>query len=159
MRSDEKQLAPGRALLLPTAFALGLVVLGVLRPEPAITRAMVGAAGVLFIWAAALFVRARGAGRTLALSVVARKPHYVQSSAQLVLYAYWGYHVPSIRLFYSLIFAQLVFAFAFSSLLAWSRRNEFELGFGPLTIILSINLFLVFRRELFQWQLAIIDMG
>jgi len=52
LRSDEKQLAPGRALLLPTRFALGLVVLGVLRPEPAITRAMVGAAGVLFIWAA-----------------------------------------------------------------------------------------------------------
>ena len=159
MRSDEKQLAPGRALLLPTAFALGLVVLGVLRPEPAITRAMVGAAGVLFIWAAALFVRARGAGRTLALSVVARKPHYVQSSAQLVLYAYWGYHVPSIRLFYSLIFAQLVFAFAFSSLLAWSRRNEFELGFGPLPIILSINLFLLFRPEWFHWQFAIIALG
>ncbi len=105
---------------------------------------------MLLMWVLVLFLMARAAGRTLALTVVARKPHYVQSSAQLVLYAYWGYHVPSIRLFFPLIFAQLVFAFAFSSLMAWSRRDEFELGFGPLPIILSINLFLLFRPEWFH---------
>ncbi|MEE2899080.1 MAG: hypothetical protein VX815_11515, partial [Gemmatimonadota bacterium] len=159
MKTDQKQLSAGRALLLPTAFAAGLLVLGALRSEPVITRAMIAAAGVLLLWAVALFARAKSTSREFGLSVVARKPHYVQCTAQLILYAYWGYHVPSIRAFYPLIFAQLVFAYGFSSLLAWSRRNDFELGFGPFPIILSINLFLLFRPEWFHWQFVIIALG
>ncbi len=159
MKTDQKQLSAGRALLLPTAFAAGLIIVGVLRSEPAITRAMIAAAGVLLLWVVALFARAKSTSSEFGLSVVARKPHYVQCTAQLILYAYWGYHVPSIRAFYPLIFAQLVFAYGFSSLLAWSRRHDFELGFGPFPIILSINLFLLFRPEWFHWQFGIIALG
>ena len=44
-------------------------------------------------------------------------------------------------------------------LLAWSRRRDYILGFGPFPIILSINLFLWFRDDWFYMQFLMIAVG
>ena len=50
--------------------------------------------------------------------------------------------------------AQLLFAYAFDMLLAWSRGEEYVLGFGPFPIVFSTNLFLWFKDDWFALQFA-----
>jgi len=158
--TEAEPLGRGRALLLPVAFAVVLAAIGfALRSSPVIGRSILGAAVFLTIWAVALGLSARASGRTFTLAVIPRKPHYVQLSTQAAIYLYWGWYVPLIRGFAVLILAQLVFAYGFSALLAWSRREHFELGFGPFPIIFSINLFLLFKPDWFYWQFGMIALG
>jgi len=58
-----------------------------------------------------------------------------------------------------LILAQIVFAYAFDILLGWSRRDKYVLGFGPLPIIFSTNLFLWFQDDWFYLQFLMIAVG
>jgi hypothetical protein len=58
-----------------------------------------------------------------------------------------------------LIAAQIVFAYAFDMLLAWSRRDTYTLGFGPFPIIYSTNLFMRFRDDWFHLQFAMVAVG
>ena len=54
------------------------------------------------------------------------------------------------------IAAQLLFAYAFDMLLAWSRRDDYTLGFGPFPVIFSINLFLWFKPDWFYLQFLMV---
>lgn len=154
-------LAPGRALTLPLALAVGLATLGLLsaRGHPAVLRAFLGAAGALLVWTAVLYVARRRAGRPLALGTLVRRQHWLQACAQTTVLLYWGWHAPFVYTFLPFIVAQLIFAYAVDSLLNWSRRDTYAIGFGPFPIILSINLFLWFRPEWFHWQFAMIALG
>ena len=58
-----------------------------------------------------------------------------------------------------LIAVQLVFAYAFDMLLGWSRRDTYTLGFGPFPVILSINLFLLFKQDWFYLQFVLVALG
>ena len=120
---------------------------------------MLGAAIFLGLWCVVFAVSLRQTGRRPVLSVVARQPHYIQLTAQLLLGGYWVYHVPALRAFIPLVIAQLLFAYSFSALLAWSRRDDFELGFGPWPITISISFFMIFKPEWFHWQFAVVALG
>lgn len=158
-----KSLTPGKALLLPSVFIIVLITLGLLMGllmrEPLLARAMLGAAGALVLLAAVLYVTARRSGRTLSLDIVLRPNHYVQAGVLVVLFSYWGYHVPAIRPYGLLVLAQLMFAYGFHILLTWSRRDNYELGFGPFPITCSINVFLLFKPEWFHWQFVMVALG
>ncbi|MEQ8955831.1 MAG: hypothetical protein RL120_16990, partial [Gammaproteobacteria bacterium] len=78
---------------------------------------------------------------------------------QFSVYLYWGYHWQPVYDHLLLLFAQLLFAYSFDILLAWSRRREYVLGFGPFPIIFSINLFLWFRDDWFYMQFLMIALG
>lgn len=161
--------APGRpsgggsrrpVLALPAACALLLIVFGLLVPQqPALSRSLLGAGGLVLTWSAALYAIARRRGRTLRLDVAVRRHHWLQASAQVAVLLYWGWHVRFVYAFLPLIVAQLVFAYAVDSLVTWSRRDSYPLGFGPWPVILSINLFLWFRLDWFHWQFAMILVG
>ena len=58
-----------------------------------------------------------------------------------------------------LIVGQLVFAFGFDLLLGWSRRDAHRLGFGPVPVIFSINLFLWFTDDWFHFQFLLVAIG
>lgn len=143
-------------------FALALVAFVLLPPiraDTSLTRTFLSSACALLAWSAALYVGARKAGRTLTLAVVPRKHHYVQAFAQTAVLLYWGWHVAGVYGFLPFILAQVIFAYGFDSLLTWSRRDSYALGFGPFPIILSINLFLWFKPSWFYWQFAMIAVG
>jgi Sel1 repeat len=157
-----QSLDPRLALALPLAFALSLAALGLL---PSVRRQVLemasfwAAAGVLIAWATVLLLVARRRGRVLALEIELRKQHYLQACAQFSVILYWGWYWPQVYDSFPLLAAQLLFAYAFDILLAWSRRETYTLGFGPFPIIFSINLFLWFKPDWFYLQFLMVAVG
>jgi len=155
-------LNPRQARLLPAAFALGLWPLGLLpslRGHATLAASVLGASLVLILWSAFLFSRAVRAGRTFTLDVAFRKQHYLQACAQLSVLLYWGWYWREVYEAFPLIIAQLLFAYAFDTLLTWTRRDKYVLGFGPFPVIFSINLFLWFKPDWFYFQFAMVALG
>jgi Flp pilus assembly protein TadD len=155
-------LSPGRALGIPLGFTVVLVAFGLLpaiRQVPALRWSLWGAAVVLLAWNAGLLALARWRGRALIVEVSLRPQHYVQACAHTSILLYWGWYWPEVYHAAPLIAAQLAFAYAFDALLAWSRRDAYALGFGPLPIIFSTNLFLWFKPDWFYLQFVLVALG
>ncbi|HVV87500.1 MAG TPA: hypothetical protein VHE35_30875 [Kofleriaceae bacterium] len=149
-----------RVFALPLAFIVALAGFGLLPRslhEPGVCFALLGAAAVLLGWTALLHRSA--ATRPRRIAVVIRRPHWVQPIVQGAIYLYWSLSWPEVGAYAYLIAAQLAFAYAFDLLFVWSRRDTYELGFGPFPIILSINLFLWFKPDWFALQLVMIAIG
>ena len=97
--------------------------------------------------------------RVFTLEIALRKQHYLQACAQGSVLLYWGWYWRPVYESAQLIAAQLVFAYAFDMLLAWSRRDTYTLGFGPFPVIFSINLFLWFKPDWFYLQFLMVAVG
>ncbi len=148
--------------LAPLTLTLGLVALSFVprvQDNTALTRSFWAAAFVLLVWQAALFLGLKRASAGRSLSIRLRPHHYVQAMVQLTVFAYWGWFWRPVYDLAWLLVAQLVFAYAFDLLLAWSRRESYVFGFGPFPIIFSINLFLWFRDDWFYLQFLMIAVG
>jgi hypothetical protein len=145
-----------RALLLRLSLAFPLALAGLAFAGPVRQNSFLGAALLLCVWAVALFARP---GRALKLELSIRKQHWLQACAQASVLVYWGWYWPPVYAFAPFILAQLLFAYAFDMLLAWSRRDTYTLGFGPFPIVFSINLFLWFKPEWFYLQFAMVALG
>ncbi|HXV59209.1 MAG TPA: SEL1-like repeat protein, partial [Vicinamibacteria bacterium] len=151
-----------RAFALPLALALGLVLLSLLprvQGNPTLYRSFLGAALALLAWELVLFVSLKRTGAGRSFHTMLRPQHYAQAMVQASVYAYWGYYWRPVYEFAPLLVAQLVFAYAFDILLAWSRRESYLLGFGPFPILFSTNLFLWFRDDWFYLQFVMIAVG
>ncbi|MCA9652087.1 MAG: SEL1-like repeat protein [Myxococcales bacterium] len=109
------------------------------------------AAAISLVLALVLAVR-----RPLTVEVSVRRQHYMQGLTQLGVYVAWAYAWEPVAAFAPMIAIQLAFAFQMDALVAWWRREPWRVGFGPVPVILSINLFLWFRDEVFGWQLVMV---
>jgi len=151
-----------KLLVLPIAFTSGLAGLALLTPvnnNPKLLSAFVGAALILFVWNALLFVWVGHKRKTLGIEVMLKKQHYLQACGQGVILMYWGWYWPQVYESFHLLLAQLIFAYAFDMLLSWSRRDTYILGFSPFPVIFSINLFLWFKPDWFYLQFVIVALG
>jgi len=151
-----------RALALPLGFTLLLIALSLLPAvlnHPVLRWSFRGAGAVLLLWNALLFSWARRGSRALTIEVSLRKQHYIQACAHFSILAYWGWYWPEVYKAAPLIAGQLVFAYAFDALLAWSRRDTYTFGFGPFPIIFSTNLFLWFKPDWFYFQFLLVSVG
>ena len=109
-----------------------LCLLPSVRQHAALARSILGAAGFLVVWTGLFFYRRAGRGTgPWGWRVVLRKQHYLQACAQFSVMLYWGWYWREVYDSLHLIAAQLLFAYAFDMLLAWSRREKYTLGFGP----------------------------
>ena len=155
---------------LPIALIIGLAVLALtprIQSNATLIWSFVAVAVFLAGWLTYLLSRANKEGHSYSLEVGLRPQHYIQACVQFSVYAYWGYHwelVPDsgIRPVYDhalLMLGQIIFAYAFGMLLSWSRRQSYSLGFGPIPIIFSVNLFLWFRDDWFYMQFLMIALG
>ena len=155
---------------LPLALIIGLAVLALtprIQSNATLIWSFVAAAVFLAGWLTYLLSRANKEGHSYSLEVGLRPQHYIQACVQFSVYAYWGYHwelVPDsgIRPVYDhalLMLGQIIFAYAFGMLLSWSRRQSYSLGFGPIPIIFSVNLFLWFKDDWFYMQFLMIALG
>lgn len=150
------------AFKFPFALCIALFVLGFMpriQDNPVLTWSFWGAAAVLLVWQAYLLINSKSKHEDRVFSITLRPQHYIQAMVQISVYAYWGYYWRPVYDHAWLIIAQLLFAYTFDMLLAWSRRREYSLGFGPVPIILSINLFLWFRDDWFYMQFIMIAVG
>lgn len=144
--------------MLPGLFALLLALTALfprVRANRELTAVILGMAAMLLVWNAGLFF----SGRKLSLQVVLRRQHYLQACAQLSVYICWGWYWPPVYAFAPLMLAQILFAYGFDFLLAWSRRGTYTLGFGIFPIVFSTNLFLWFRDDWFYLQFLMIALG
>ena len=154
----KKDVSRSKTALLPFVFACGLgcfALLPTVRSNSRLMAAFVGATAGLVMWNVALLI----SGRVLTLGVSLKKQHYVQACVQVSVLLYWGWYWPQVYASAYLIAAQVLFAYAFDMLLAWSRRGEYTLGFGPFPVIFSISLFLWFRPDYFWLQFAMVAVG
>jgi hypothetical protein len=155
-----RRLPPTLALALPFTFTTALLAFTVFdraRSNSHVHWSFAGAALALYAWNAWLFATRRR--RSFALERVLRPQHYVQACAHASIFLYWGWYWREVYASFDLLLAQLIFAYAFDMLLAWSRRDTYTLGFGPFPIILSTNLFLWFKPEWFYFQFLMIAVG
>jgi len=129
------------------------------QDSPVLVRSFWAAAMVLLVWQVVMFLRPKGESGGCFIRVELRSQHYLQATIQAAVFAYWGYYWRPVYDYAWLLLAQLVFAYAFDMLLAWSRRKTYILGFGPFPIIFSTNLFLWFRDEWFYLQFVMIAVG
>ncbi len=92
--------------------------------------------------------------------IVALKPqHYIQAMVHLSVYIYWGMNWQPVQDHAVLLIAQIMFAYSFDILLSWTRRESYQLGFGPFPIIFSTNLFLWFMDDWFYLQFIMVAIG
>jgi hypothetical protein len=155
------RLSAGGAFALNASFVVALLVLSqlpVLEQRPTVRTSIAAAAMFLLAWSVLLFGILRR-GQKVTLEIVLRRQHYLQACQQGAVILYWGYYWREVYHAAPLIAAQLLFAYAFDSLLSWTHRRKFLLGFGPFPIIFSINLFLWFKDDWFYWQFAMVALG
>ena len=135
---------------------LVVLALGALLPRmaaPGVRWSLLGAAAIGLLWLAWL---ARTRGDALTAIIQIRRPHWVQAIAHTSIFLYWGAYVDAVYPQLWLIAAQVVFAYGLDLLMAWTRGRPWVIGFGPLPIVGSTNLFLWFRDDLFALQLGMI---
>ena len=72
------------------------------------------------------------------------------------VFAYWGWYWREVYHEIPLILAQVFFLYVLDMLVCWSRRDKWILGFGPIPIIFSMNLFLWFRDDWFYLQFVMV---
>ncbi len=147
------------AALVP-AFALAAFVLVArVHDNPTLFRAFLGAALALGAWNVVLLAASLRGGRRRTLEIALRPQHYIQACAQASVLLYWGWHWAPVYDTIPLIAGQLAFAYGFDLLLGWSRRDAHRLGFGPVPVIFSINLFLWFTDDWFHFQFLLVAIG
>ncbi len=142
---------------LPLVFATALAGLSLLPvvTNPTLEWTLIGTAVALASWQCFLEIR----HSVLTVSIVLRPQHYVQACAQGAVLLYWGWYWREVYDSAHLLLAQLLFAYAFDMLLSWSRRHTYALGFSPVPVIFSINLFLWFKPDWFYLQFLLIGLG
>lgn len=142
---------------LPLVFATALAGLSLLPvvTNPTLEWTLIGTAVALASWQCFLEIR----HSVLTVSIVLRPQHYVQACAQGAVLLYWGWYWREVYDSAHLLLAQLLFAYAFDMLLSWSRRHTYSLGFSPVPVIFSINLFLWFKPDWFYLQFLLIGLG
>ena len=151
-----------RPFAAPLALTLALLLVSFVPRVAAhavLAQSVQGAALALLVWQALLAVRLRRRGAGRSLETALRPQHYVQAAVQFSVFAYWGWYWRPVYEHAWLLVGQLLFAYAFDLLLAWSRRERYTLGFGPFPIIFSTNLFLWFRDDWFYLQFLMIAVG
>jgi hypothetical protein len=147
---------------LPMLFITPLFALSFLpriASVPNLQASFWAASGLLALWYLLVVVRARAEGWTLDFDFQAIKSHYVQAMVQGSVYVYWATAWPWVIGQAPLILAQILFAYACTMLLSWSRGRKWQLGFGPIPIMLSSNFFLCFKDDWFYLQFAMIAVG
>ncbi|MFK7864667.1 MAG: hypothetical protein AB8B95_10630 [Pseudohongiellaceae bacterium] len=147
---------------LPMGLTLALFLLS-FSPRVQSNQALVWSFWVavlaLMAWQGYLIFQAKRSGVEHGYQRAIFSHHYIQASVQFSVYLYWGYHWSPVYDHMLLLLAQVVFAFTFGMLLSWSRGREYNLGFGPIPIIFSTNLFLWFRDDWFYMQFLMIAVG
>ena len=160
----------GRDSRLPAFLIVGLAALALMpriQSNDTLIWSFVAAAVFLGLWLTFLLSRGQAERDTYSFEISLRPQHYIQACVQFSVYVYWGYHwelIPGsgLRPVYDhalLMLGQIIFAYAFGILLSWSRHQKYILGFGPIPIIFSVNLFLWFRDDWFYMQFLMIALG
>jgi len=153
------RVSPLQLALIVNAIFAGFCLLPRVRDSRPLLLSIGSASLALAAFTAVVFTRLAKTGRAVWYRFVPRPVHYVQFVMHSSIYVYWGMYWPQVRLQAPLLFAQIAFVMLLDMLISWLRRDEWILGFGPVPIVLSTNLFLWFRDDWFYLQFAMLAVG
>jgi hypothetical protein len=102
------------------------------------------AASILTLWAVALWWR-DGFALPRVTKPTIKLTHVLPACLQATLFTYWSLYWPEVFEHVPILGVQLGFAYAFDLLLAWTLRRPYSIGFGPVPVVLSANLFVWFQ--------------
>lgn len=148
-----------RLAIPPIAVLACFSMLPWVRSNPRLAISIWGAAGALALFLVWLWRSAARSGRALRYEFVPRPVHYVQLAMHTSIYVYWGWYWREVYHYAPLILAQIAYVYALDMLVCWLRRDNWVLGFGPIPIVLSTNLFLWFKDDWFFLQFLLISTG
>lgn len=147
----------------PTSTAIGLMSLFTLisglpriYENPSLRTAVWTTGAALLGLILGMFSMASRTRRVLRCNFRPMRVHYVQATMHASIYAYWGWYWPQVYQNLPLIALQIVFAYLCEMIIAWSRRDDWQLGFGTIPVVLSTNLFLCFKDDWFGFQFVMI---
>jgi hypothetical protein len=155
-RDDGRGLQPLWLPALLTFIFASFTLLPRVNANPNLKASFLGAAAFLLAGLCALWWSVVRTGRTLTYEFVPRRVHWVQMIMHSSVYAYWGWYWREVYHEIPLIIAQVFFLYVLDMLVCWSRRDKWILGFGPIPIIFSMNLFLWFRDDWFYLQFVMV---
>lgn len=146
--------------VLLTFVYMAFVFCPTVQANATLERTFLWVGGALLAWAAVVHARGVDGRRVFRIErVPPQKSHYIQGSVQLGIYVYWGAYWPNVAQQAPLIVSQLVFLYVVDGLLSWTRGRAWRLGFGPLPIILSTNIFIWFKPDWYAWQFALVALA
>ena len=151
------------AAILPSLLAAALAALGFTSQAgtpPAVRWTLLAASAAIIVWNALLVAPARQSRRTLDVTVVLRKQHYLQACAQGSVLLYWGWYW---RPVYDAAAAHrraaaLRLRLRHAAELVAARRPTCSASV-PFPVIFSINLFLWFKPDWFYLQFLMVAVG
>jgi TPR repeat protein len=149
---------PAAPLALTTVF-LGFLLAPPVRDHPSLRWTFAGTGVLLFLWSVALWWFARRRGRVFGTEFVPVKSHWVQACVQFGIIVYWGWFWPRVYPELPLIAAQVIFLYSLDALVSWSRGRTWRFGFGPLPIVISTNLLLWFKDDVYYLQFVMLTIG
>lgn len=153
------RIPPLRLPLLFTVALCGFSFIPWVRENLRLAASFWAAVAGLLVYIFVLHRKVARSGRVLRYEYVPRRVHYVQLTMHSLIYIYWGWYWREVYHYIPLLIAQVVFVYAFDMLVCWSRRDKWLLGFGPIPIVFSANLFLWFKDDWFFLQFALIATG
>ncbi|HKE02092.1 MAG TPA: hypothetical protein VKE69_13835, partial [Planctomycetota bacterium] len=143
-----------------TGVFLAFALLPRVHGNPKLLVTFEGVAAALVGWTAILWLGAKRWPKAFRVECAPLlRSHYIQASVQLCIYAYWGWYWRDVYAQVPLILSELVFLYTFDALLSWTRGRPWRLGCGPLPIILSTNVFLWFKDDVFVFQFLLVAVG
>ena len=142
--------------MLVDVLLAGGVTWAALSGERGVVIALAAAFACLVCWQAVVFLKARRGELALGIERNVRLPHYFQAGVQACHYLYLGLYYPAVWEHLPRVAIQVVVFYAMEMLLQWSRGRKWRVGFGPLPVVGSINLFLWFEPEYFFGQLLLL---
>ena len=151
--------APTVPLLFGVTTLLSVLLWQRVLQQPAlwsgVLMALAGAT-LFYLWVAS---RRAKAGLPWGVIWAPRRAHLVQCFAQGLVYVGWCAHWEVARGQLPLICAQVGFAYLLDMCAVWRSAPIYRLGFGPIPIVLSTNLFLFFKDEYYYWQWPMIALA
>ncbi len=160
MNAETQNRVPAAALPLASIALLACFLgLPVARETPTLFWSIAGAAGILLALLGVLRRQVARTGRALRYEFLPKPVHYVQLAMHSSIYAYWGWYWREVYRLIPLIIAEIVFFYALDMIVCWFRRDRWILGFGGVPIVLSTNLFLIFKPEWFFLQFLMVATG
>ena len=161
--SEPKLIVAGNYLLkLPSVFAIALFLLSFtnrVQSNEVLVYSFWTSSLVLLVWQGLLLRQCAVKGLQKGFLIALKPQHYIQAMVHLSVYTYWGMNWQPVQSHALLLVAQLLFAYSFDILLSWSRRETYQLGFGPFPIIFSTNLFMWFMDDWFYLQFLMVAVG